>query len=327
MTSVSPTPSVSTRSRWMLSLVLALLLHVGVLVGLDLVPWLEPSFVEASAPEPIELVFSPETDPASETDDPDYFTELPEDRADVAPDRADALSNVDSRARDRAEGGQDEGLPQLQGEGESPEVALEPLQARVVPLSEATETPSPEDGRGQEEAVPEGETRPVEETGDPPPLDVARQDPFEELVRRTFEREGEAEILLEVKGNSDIYQEEMKNPVGNVALFGDITLNTVAWAYAPWLQRFRRDFVRNWSAPYAYYPLGLIHGYSLVELEISPDGKLLRLDLLEEEGHESLAESSIASMRATAPFASLPKDFPEPTLILRVKLIYPALRR
>ena len=134
------------------------------------------------------------------------------------------------------------------------------------------------------------------------------------------------QLVRPQQGMQDIFQEEMHNPGGNAALFGDVSLNTLEWAYAPWLQRFRRDFVRNWVAPYAYY-LGLINGWTLVELEIAQDGHLLRLDVLGEQGHESLGRQSVASFKATAPFRPLPKDFPEATLILRIKLIYPPLRR
>ena len=44
-------------------------------------------------------------------------------------------------------------------------------------------------------------------------------------------------------------------------------------------------------------------------------------------GHEALKESTLTTFRAFAPYHPLPADFPEPTLKLRVKVIYPQLRR
>ena len=61
-------------------------------------------------------------------------------------------------------------------------------------------------------------------------------------------------------------------------------------------------------------------------LEVAPDGRLLRLDVVEEEGHEALTESTLTAFRAFAPYHPLPNGFPEPTLKLRVKVIYPDWR-
>jgi hypothetical protein len=33
------------------------------------------------------------------------------------------------------------------------------------------------------------------------------------------------------------------------------------------------------------------------------------------------------ALKSTAPFEALPKDFPEPTLILRIQMIYPKIQR
>ena len=64
------------------------------------------------------------------------------------------------------------------------------------------------------------------------------------------------------------------------------------------IQRFVRDYHRNWFPPYAYGALGLISGYQIVDLEVAPSGRLLRLDVVEEEGHEALTESTLTTFRA-----------------------------
>jgi len=79
-------------------------------------------------------------------------------------------------------------------------------------------------------------------------------------------------------------------------------------------------------APYAYWSLGLISGFQLVDIEVAPDGRVLKLEVLEEEGHEALKESTLTTFRAFAPYHPLPADFPEPTLKLRVRVIYPRRR-
>jgi hypothetical protein len=126
-------------------------------------------------------------------------------------------------------------------------------------------------------------------------------------------------------GSSGIDQPEMSHPGGNAVMLGDVSLNTIAWEYAPWLQRFRIQLRERWYPPPAYL-LGVLKegGWASIEVEISKSGKLLRLDLLDEQGHPSLIRAAQNALRSMAPIEPLPADFPEPTLILRIRMIYPA---
>ena len=45
---------------------------------------------------------------------------------------------------------------------------------------------------------------------------------------------------------------------------------------------------------------------------------------IEELGHESLHQASTAALRAAAPYAPLPDDFPEENLVIILSLHYPA---
>jgi hypothetical protein len=119
----------------------------------------------------------------------------------------------------------------------------------------------------------------------------------------------------------------MANPGGNALLTGDLSINTTAWNFAPWLERFRRQLMHQWIAPPAY-SFGVLKegGWALIEVEISRSGKLLRLEVLEEHGHPSLSEAAQTALRSVSPIQPLPADFPEPTLILRARMIYPPLR-
>jgi hypothetical protein len=109
---------------------------------------------------------------------------------------------------------------------------------------------------------------------------------------------------------------------GNALLFGPYRLNTYAWNFAPWMQRFGQDLRRNWIAPYAYQ-LGVISGATEMHVVIEPDGRLGALEVRQREGHESLHFSSEAAVRGAAPFAALPPDFPEPRLEIILTLVYP----
>jgi len=270
-----------TARRWWGAFAIALALHALAMVVL----WgLDPfgSVTPVSASRPLELVFTPvEAVPLAETpsDQPDYFTELPPDRVDQAPERADALSNVDSRARDEVAGDGATSVPQLTGQGEAPAVPIERAPAdRPTPVARGEEgqdfesRPETAAEPGQPAELPE-ESTPAEdgsfamegaEEAGPTPQRMAgdaRAD-LEQGAPRAVE---ETDLFrIEASGESEISQEAMANPEGNAPLFGAVSLNTMAWDYAPWMQRFSRDFHRNWRPPFAYM-MGIIHGQHRVQ--------------------------------------------------------------
>jgi len=266
--------------------------------------------VEAQKPEPIlvELI-----QPA-EAQEPTVYSHLPEDRAAPKPDRADILSNVTSRAADRIQGG-DQSMPRMNGESDLPTVALQPGRSASSPPSDARDARDPKDGResNKEQGVS---------------LGAERRRAFateNELVRRAHES---ALLLARPEGGADFFQPDMAAPGGNATSFGDISLSTTAWDYAPWLERFRRALMQHWYAPGAYY-YGILRegGFAVMEVEITRSGEMTRLDLLDEKEHPSFTVASMNALKSTAPFEALPKDFPEPTLILRIQMIYPKIQR
>lgn len=342
-----------SHQAWTIAVLATLLTHLVILLAVDRLGVFDPPDVPPR-PEPIDLVFrSPEPAPAvdpSKEDEPTEFSELPEDRQDVAPEDPDFLSNVDSRARDRAVADEETDLPRMEGQSEAPHVALaetaepaspspagdegtqsEPSTAEAggQEASEDLQAASPEtrlrEGVALQELLSDRDQSRAGEVGAAEPNRSGRPGSGDTDAIRTA-RGDEARYSLRANG-ADFFQEEMANPGGNVSLFGDISLNTLNWDFAPWIQRFIRDYHRNWFPPYAYLALGLISGYQLVDLEVAPDGRLLKLDVVEEEGHEALKESTLSTFRAFTPYPPLPSDFPEPTLKLRVKVIYPRLVR
>jgi hypothetical protein len=253
-----------------------------------------------------------------------FFSELPPDRADAAPKQAHFLSNVTSRARDRIPGG-DAALPRMQGESDAPMVKLESdgapsnPSAAPKPATQPTEPATPhtaETQQGTGARLPK-QARNTRAGAAPVPREQDAARP----------RSDEAQRALTGPQNSDIQQPEMANPQGNAPLAGDVSLSTTAWDYAPWLQQFGRQLMHQWVPPPAY-SFGILKegGWALVEAEISRSGKLLRLDLLEEQGHPSLILAAQSAIRSIPSIAPLPADFPEPTLILRIRMVYPKTR-
>jgi len=295
----------------MAAVVLSACLHVLSLIGLIVFSPVFGSKVQAQKPEPIQV----ELVTPAEAQEPTLYSQLPADRASTKPDHADLLSNVTSRAADRVPDG-NQNVPRMQGTTDMPAVALQPGQTAPAPPSNARDARDPQNGR---ESNKEGGAA---------ALGHKRSTAFateNEMVKRAHDS---AVLLARPEGGSDFFQPEMAAPGGNATSFGDISLNTTAWDYAPWLERFRRALMEHWYAPGAYY-YGILRdgGFAVIEVEIAKSGQMTRMDLLEEKEHASLTAASMGALKSTAPFEALPNDFPEPALILRIQMIYPKIQR
>jgi hypothetical protein len=303
-----------SRRTWVIAWSLTLALHALVLIGVQANRHWVPAPPRESRPEPIRLTFVKPPPTAAVPKGPTSFTELPANRKDQAPEHADFLSNVTSRARDQVPGG-DQSLPRMSGVADAPSVALESGRAEPKPASTPAEPQSqPPPGTGGKPALEAPKSAASGATSPPVPREAGQSG-------QSFPNESTA------PGNSDTRQGEMDNPEGNAELTGDVSLNTTEWEWAPWVQRFGRRLMHAWFAPPAYY-LGVLKegGWTVVEMEIARTGEVLRMDVLEEKGHPSLTSAATIALRSISPMEPLPADFPERTLILRVRLVYPKIR-
>jgi hypothetical protein len=308
----------SNRDAWLIAWALTLALHAALIVVLLNRPPLQATS-SIHQIEPIQLVFQKPSPPGQRSETPQFFSELPPDRADAAPKKPDVLSNVMSRTRQPVPG-EDAARPRMQGEADEPMVKLTPggaASSPVMPLpapqqnppAGPTQSPQPRDASAEQQIGATGAT-PSQKPSEPTrPTAVGPQ------------------TSTSSPGNSDIYQPEMENPDGSAALKGDVSLSTTAWNYAPWLQRFGRQLMRQWAPPPAY-TLGILKdgGWSVIEVEISRSGEMLRLQVLEAHGHPSLSQAAEGALRYMAPVERLPADFPDQTLTLRIRMIYPRIR-
>ncbi len=276
---MSPMPQTSSPRVWSAAFLLSILLHLAVWWGVEMLPPPAVAAPEEPAP-PIRFVFAPE----SET--PRQFVELPEDRAETSPERADFLSNVDSRARNPEPTSETENLPNMEGRAEIPQLDMAP--------------------------TPEEAAEPVEES----PTEARRGELLE--AYRDFKRRDPAPPSPLPQ---EYRQEALSNADGSVSLVGDVSMNTAAWVFGDWMKDFRRKVMRVWDAPYAF-DLGMIQGWTLVELEVGRNGRLIRCDALDEDGHESLRISSLNAISSAGPYDRFPESVPEETLTLRIKMIY-----
>jgi hypothetical protein len=301
---------------WVIAWSLTFLLHALVLMGVQAGHRWAPPPPREIKPAPIQLTFA--TPPAAQAEPkaPTRFTELPKDREDQAPKHADFLSNVTSRARDNTPGG-DQSLPHMSGVADEPSVAMRSGQSAPSPASPPPPQHAPQPTGADGKTAPEASKSAALAPNTTPNTSPHYPAPSKLGLPNTSL----------APGSSDIRQEEMDNPEGNAEMTGDVSLNTTEWAWAPWIQRFGRRLMRAWSAPPAY-SMGVLKegGWAVVEMEIARTGEVLRMNVLEQQGHPVLTLAATDALHAISPMEALPADFPEKTLILRVRLIYPRIR-
>lgn len=119
----------------------------------------------------------------------------------------------------------------------------------------------------------------------------------------------------------------LKQKQFSVEEVGALTLSTYKWAWAPYVNAMKSKLERVWFPPSAYYQLGLIHGYTVIKYTINRKGDIVGMHVLDHQGHESLRASSTNAIESLFPFLPLPDDFPDKTLTITAKLVYPDLRR
>ena len=283
---MSPIPRTSSKRIWTSAVLLSLLLHLGILSTLNLWNYSAINDVQDNPPEPILFHFSPETRKLP----PKSFTELPEDRVDTAPEFPDFLSNIDSRARDQATSDINTSMSQMDGRTEIPQVDMRDA---VESPPERSPTKSPEE----------------------------RSDELLSAFRELRQLAPQVLPNNPTPVAEDIGQEALSNPEGNVTLMGDVSLNTAEWVFGKWMKSFRRKVIRVWDAPYAF-DLGMMEGWTFVEIEVARSGRLLRCEVLDENGHESLRISSVNAIESAGPYEAFPARVIEETLTLRIKMIY-----
>jgi outer membrane biosynthesis protein TonB len=103
---------------------------------------------------------------------------------------------------------------------------------------------------------------------------------------------------------------------------GSFSLNTYEWDFAPYMLWLKERIQRNIYPPPAFTHMGIISGQTRLRFRIDRDGTLHGLELLGFEGHKSLMETSVRAVELSAPFRSLPADFPENHLEVTAQFEY-----
>jgi outer membrane biosynthesis protein TonB len=332
----------------------SLLLHLvlaAVTWRLPFIPEIDPAVAEAAETEVEVLLLDPEEEAAEAADQPRSYVAMPERLAsETPPEQPDHLALHDSRAADRKQGDsdtpsadQEQDFPtvevqreQLEGAGGvayAPQALPDPRESVGSPREgaegedEEKQEADPRDERGEWALPRETEESGGETTGEEDDEETEEARELEDWwggAQPSILREGEQAA----RGDRGFeFDQAARGSIGPGAIdIGEFTLNTVAWKWAPWMNRFANELHRHWNAPMAYR-MGIISGVTTIRIMVEKDGRLSSLVVLQKDGHESLHDASQAALKAFAPYAPLPPDFPEENLVITLLLHYPAWRR
>ncbi len=181
------------------------------------------------------------------------------------------------------------------------------------------ETPPPHAPRSQQQSASRDDRGDDEERGEKLPEE---QEGLSEALHQSRTRQGST--TLDTPHDFAIPAEEPNfGSDGSASMtIGNITLNTTAWDFAPYLLDLKRRIRQKWIPPVAFAQLGAIHGYTWVSFRIYPDGRMQDLSVVETEGHDSLHRSSVNAVKGAAPFRELPDHFPEDYLEITFGFYY-----
>ena len=281
-----------TRQKILLfAIIISLLLHVGffLLIGYkDLLAF--DTNTKESVPEEVTIVF-PENKPGPDNVPREIVQNMNENEE--IPDQSNLLSDRNSRARNAERNG---------------EIGNTPMSTGNVPLSNLSNAPSKRSFKSFSNRRFSSKALTGETTDDPRTL----EDESQGEQQQSFESDGSNQMM-----------EQKKFSVEDI---GSISLSTYQWEWAPYINAMKNKLERVWYAPTAYYKLGLIYGYTVIQYTVDRSGNMTNMEVLYQEGHNSLETSSVSAIKALFPFLPLPENFPEETLTITVKLIYPNLR-
>ncbi len=106
----------------------------------------------------------------------------------------------------------------------------------------------------------------------------------------------------------------------------DISPSEIDWDYDVWTSEFSAELRKHWTAPYSYR-IGITSGQTVVTAVLKPDGTIVSVEAVEEEGHASLHRASIEAVRSLSGLVPLPEEFTENTLSVTMTFKYPGRPR
>ena len=183
------------------------------------------------------------------------------------------------------------------------------------------------DGREFGESLADGISRHL--TGPEEPVFIPRND-LNELAQQESDEpayRSQRKFGLSI-GNTPPRLPRYKNKRSVARDYGDFSLSTYAWDYAPYMFILRERVRRRWFVPEAFN-LGLVSGRVIVTFKIMPDGEMRDLEVMSyrdnDVAYQSLVNASVNAIEVSNPFPPLPVDFLHPFLEITGTFYYQIL--
>jgi hypothetical protein len=238
---------------------------------------------------------------------PRQVVETPDDAKSKPPEKADLLSDKDSRARNP------ETAPKLK-EGD----------AYSRGLIDSYELPTPRIPAGETMKKPDKEKPAVKDEKDQVPSDMepaktVKVDDLDKFYQQYRERKEKAKKYGTTEKPPSVFHDQQLMQTLNR---GGLSFNTYNWNFAPYMLALKKRIQQNMYLPKAFSELGVISGETVLKFRIYPGGRMEALEILGYRGHISLMQTSKFAVELSAPFPPLPSDFPEPFLEITGKFRY-----
>ncbi|MCP5103550.1 MAG: TonB C-terminal domain-containing protein [bacterium] len=288
-------------------IIASLLLHLLFFLLWEGGVWL--GLFKTDIPKPVPLEDNPIVFQLQEPQRPRQVIETPDD-AKVVEKQTDAnfLSDKNALARNP------ESEPNL-AIGET--FARGDLDTHELPKPEGPrgETLKPMEPADQQEEKKEREAREKTEPPDPNESIIHTEEIVEEHEKRKQQK-----LITGVQDQLPTVRHD--NQLSRALDKGGMSFNTYNWDFAPYMLMLKRRIQRNIYPPAAFTHLGLIDGDTLLRFRIYPDGRMEGPQILGYNGHRSLMVTSNNAVKASAPFPTLPENFPESYLEVTGKFSY-----
>ncbi len=292
---IKSVPEDRDRRILLLAFILSVLFHIFLFWLLNQKNWLKenPVSLKDSPPEEVTIIF-PENKPKTKPKEWKIVDNTNENEE--IPEKTDLLSNMNSRARN----------PEL-----TKELGEIPNSKGNVPFADLSPLP-------KFKSFPNFQSKPFNRKA------LIGEGSEESSLEKEYTKSKLQEAQSSTSKGANQILDQKKFSVEDL---GALSLSTYRWEWAPYVNALKQRLYQVWFTPPAYYRLGLISGYTIVQFTIDRTGQLTNLNVLKQVGHKSLELSSTEAIKAIFPFLPLPEDFPEESLTITAKLIYPDLRR
>jgi protein TonB len=285
---------------------LSFCIHLAVLAGQAMLPANEKKIIP-NTPPPIEVSF---VDPKPEKESGKKIViDTPPPEVIEKPNTMDFLSNTDSRAHGNLE-----------------PVKADEYRNNKTMIPKATQPPMPEK---TVEKPPVKEKKPApKKQVDPEPQERGiieppmTSEPEVKVVEKKPELPKSAYALLDGFDASKYASLDTKNnSTSNADDNKPISLDTTETKYVSYFARIKRQIERVWVYPVEAAQRG-INGELTLRFQISRDGNLMGIVMVDKSGYEILDMAALKAVRGAAPFYPIPSTIDKDSLIILATFVY-----